>query len=76
MKISSKADSKYIVYKYCSCLDVKISIPTASIEEGFTFSELRNLRIQVEELLDDINFLLDHENAKEGNNDKGLSDEN
>lgn len=56
--IRSKTDTKYVDAYGISCLDVFITTNTILLEEGFTANELPSLREQLQNVIDDIDYLL------------------
>ena len=69
MIIETSKSYRYTGSKLVSCLDLKITINDTVVEEGLLFENLENLKSQALLLIDEINLLLDHENAKTTDSD-------
>lgn len=57
--ISSKTDKKYVESAFASCLDVSVESGSATLAEGFVFSELEALRDQLIRVVEDIDYLFE-----------------
>jgi len=65
MNITTRKYYTYTDSKVVSCLDVSISNDNETLEHGFIFYELGNLKTQLLAFIYDIDQLLEHEKVME-----------